>query len=493
MSRLTVSPICKSLIVLVILQGLLLVSAVGAAEVAFSTFLGGSKHDFGHAIAPTPDGGFVIVGETQSPDFPTLRALQGEYSGKHANGIEDAFVVKLDATGSRIEFATYLGGSAADFANAVAVDPDGNIYVAGETYSEDFPTVGGLDTPRSDSHGFLTKISPDGQAILFSTFLGGTSYNAVTAIDYERDGRIFVSGWTDSNDFLGMPPIASEPDVGGVFVASVDTLGSRVVSALLLGGSGSEGASHLAWDARRRALWLAGFTNSSDFPSIRSLRQTSGPVVGPDGTPAGFLTRLLVTEDSVRLKSSSILPGQVRGLAVDRRGRPHLTFPKAHPLEGWEDMVDRCPYSFYFRIQASGRQLQNVQCLPARVSELAVDRKRRDVVVGESRQGVPLADPVQAVSGDRRYGTGRGDLYVAVLAKGVVRLLFGTYFGGRSFEIVGQYDYSGGLALSRSGDRIFVTGCTNSIDYPVVSAVQPEKPGTNGRSAAFVAELRPYQ
>jgi hypothetical protein len=498
MNRLTVSSICCWLLVLAAFPGLFLPPAAGASDVAFSTFLGGSSHDEGHAIAQTPDGGFVIVGGTRSPDFPTFRALKDEYSGKHLHKAPDAFVVKLDATGTCVEFATFLGGSHADMANAVAVDPAGNIYVAGETFSADFPAVGSLERPGDDSHGFLTKISPDGQTILFSTLLEGNDYDAVTGLAYQRKGRIFVSGTTSSTDFLGTPSNSAAP--GSAFVASFDTRNSRLVSVLLFGGTEYQQPTHLVWDAGRRALWVAGSTNSFDFPSVRPLRQTSGPVVGPDGTPAGFLTRFRVTKDSLRIKSSSILPGQVRGLAIDHKGRPHVTFPRAqlpegweaHRIAGWEDMVDRCQYSFYFRIQANGRQLQNVKCLPIRVSEIAVDREERIVIAGESRLGLPLADPVQAAPGDRRYGTGLGDLYVGVLAKGAVRLLFGTYFGGRSFDIVGQHGYSGGLALSASGERVFLTGATTSRDFPVVSAIEPEKPGNSKRSAAFVSELRPY-
>jgi hypothetical protein len=473
MSPLTGNPTCKRFAVLAVLQSLLLAPAVAAADVAFSTFLSGSRDDFGEAIARTPEGGVVIVGRTHSSDFPTVRGLKSELSG-----LVDAFVLKLDATGSRIEFATYLGGSSVDSATAVAVDPSGNIYVAGSTVSEDFPTVGGFDHPRSGEDGFLTKLSPDGQTILFSTYLGGSGEDFVEAVVHQQDGRVFVAGGTDSIDFPGLPAVTRR-NRAGAFVASVDTADSRLVFSEFLAGRNLDFARHIVWNAKHQALWVAGRTESPDFPSIRPLRQTSRPVVR-----GGFLARLLVTEDTVRLKSSSILPAPVRSLAVDRKGRTHLSFGETHRQGGWEDLVDRCSYSLYFRVQANGRRLQNTQCLPTWTDALKVDRKGRVVVVGRSRFGLPLLDPIQdEADGD---ALGGGDFYVAVLAKGVKRLLFGTYFGGRSGEGLGHQ----GLAISESGKRILLTGYTYSIDYPLVSAVQPEKLGANPRPGAVVTELR---
>ena len=463
-----------------------------ASKIAFSTFLGGSKGDFGHAIAQTPEGGLVIVGTTDSRNFPTFRALQGESPARYPNRTRNAFVVKLDASGTKIEFATYLGGSAGGLATTVAVDPSGNIYVAGETRSDDFPTVAGLDVPPAQNYGFLTKISPDGQTILFSTLLGVSP----SALVYERNGRVFVAGGSFSTEFFGLPPHPSGPyALYTAFIASIDTRGARLGAFALLGESGIQYVTHLAWDKKRRILWAAGATDSADFPTIRPLRQTSGLVVGDDSDPAGFLSRFEIAEGSLRLKSSSILPGKVQALAVDRKGRPHLAFLfEDLEIEGWEDFAGRCGDSNYLRIQASGRQLQNAQCLPIwEVTDLAVDRRARVIIAGGSKLGVPLVDPVQATPNDPPYGA--GDLYVAVLAQGAVRPLFGTYLGGRRHDSVGHPAglLSGGLTVSPSGERILLTRSTLSRDYTQVSPVESEKPRGRLKYAAFVTELRPYE
>ncbi|MCP4201651.1 MAG: hypothetical protein GY769_06930 [bacterium] len=491
MNGLSMSAARKCLVVFLTLAWLPLAPA-GASEIAFSTYLGGSKHDFGHAIAQTPDGGVVIVGTTDSPDFPTFRALQSESPGKRPNKIRDAFVVKLDASGTRIEFATYLGGSAGDTATAVAVDPGGNIYVAGTTDSDDFPTVEGLDVSPAQERGFLTKVSPDGQTVLFSTLLGVSP----SALAYERNGRVFVAGGSFSTEFFGLPTNPSDPyALYTAFIASIDTREARLGTFALLGKSGFQQVTHLVWDSKRRTLWAAGATDSADFPTLRPLRQTSGLVVGEDSGPAGFLSRFQAGDGSLQLKSSSVFPGALQALAVDRRGRPHVTFVFDDlEIDGWEDLVGGCEYSQYLRIQASGRQLQNAQCPPIwNVTDLAVDRRGRVIIAGGSRLGVPLSDPVQATPHDREYGA--GDLYVAVLAKGAVRPLFGTYLGGRRYESVGHPagGVSGGLAISASGERIFLTGATLSRDYPLASPVQIEKAGGGRKYSAFVTELRPYE
>lgn len=432
----------------------------------------------------------MIVGSTLSHDFPTYRAVQSERGGFGDGG--DAFVVKLDSTGSRIEFATYLGGSGYDTALAVAVDQAGNIYVGGATQSMDFPTVHPLDHSHpyyqgtSYNDGFLTKLSPDGQEILFSSNFGGESYDAILALVVEGGGRVFVAGYSDSDDVPGLPA-----GLGDGFVASIDTEASRVVLSERVGGSfGQDSAQHLVWDHKRRALWVAGETSSHEFHQVRPLRERAKAE-----NDSGFVARLVVSDESIHLRSASVLPASVAGLAVDSRGRVHVVFSLKRArykgertLQGWEELEGRCSNtSIYFRISPNGRRLRTVECLPTIVNEMAVDSEGRIVIFGESRWGLPLVDPIQTARDDG-YGNEKWDLYVAVLAKDAVRVKFGTYFGGR------EQDASRGLALSRSGKRVFLTGITRSDDFPLVSPVQADKPGrSHSTRGAFVTELRPYR
>lgn len=466
-----------------------------ASEIEFSTFLGGSKDDYAEFIARTPDGGMVIVGETHSPDFPTLRAIQSSSTDKGPYRIWDAFVVKLDTDGTAIEFATLLGGSGRDRVNSAAVDLDGNIYVAGRTHSPDFPIVNGLEAPAGWG-GFLTKISPNGQEILFSTLLGAVP----EAIAFERNGRVFIAGEEFSEDYFDLPSGQATPYRYSAFVASIDTVGGGGVKKVAFaGGSDSNLVTHLAWDSRRNILWAGGLTTSSDFPLLRPVRQVSDFNVGDDGFGTGFLLRFKVARDELLLKSSSLLPGPLQGLAVDRKGRPHVVIGKDDLwITGWEDITGggdiegRClDESYYFRVQASGRQLQNVQC-PAIyfVTDLAVDRRGRVVLAGVSDgyEDPPLVDPVQTSTGPDLSR----DLYVAVLAKGAAQTLFGTYLGGRGIDIISDFDRSGGLAISAAGNEIFLAGSTTSRNFPVVTPIQTQKLGGGRRTDAFVTKLRVF-
>lgn len=447
-----------------------LAAPVDASDIAFSTFLAGSRDDVGSAIARTPGGGVVVVGYTGSPDFPTHKALQSVTLDENPKRIEDAFVVKLDATGD-VEFATYLGGSNSDLGTSVALDRDGNIYVAGLTASVDFPIVDGVDDFDS-ACGFVAKISPDGQTIVFSTRLP----ICPVAIAYDRDGRLFVTGWTFEDDFE-------------VPIVSVDTVTAEISVAAVLDGSGDELPTQLAWDPRRGSLWVAGSTSSADFPSVRPLRETSRP----NRDVRGFLARFDGKEGSLQLKSSSILLGDgVDTLAIDKRGRAHLTFQSRELVRvtGWEDLAGRCASSYYMRVQASGRQLQNVQCLPFEPRLMAVDRTGRLFFVAQGGAELRVADPVQAEPAANQVPW--RDLYIAVFEKGAKRLLFGSYLGGRGVELV---DPVGGaqLTVSPSGRQILLTGLTSSPDFPLVSPFQAELPNTRPRYGAFVTKLRPFR
>jgi len=142
----------------------------GSAPV-YSTYLGGSGPDVGSGIVVDSSGAAYVVGTTSSTNFPTTtNAYQSAYAG---NG--DAFILKLSPTGSALVYSSYLGGTGADFGQAIAVDSSGNAYVAGSTGSTDFPTVNPLQVGNvGSSDAFVTKINPSGTGLVYSTYLGGS-------------------------------------------------------------------------------------------------------------------------------------------------------------------------------------------------------------------------------------------------------------------------------------------------------------------------------
>jgi hypothetical protein len=174
------------------------VAALGptGSTLVFSTFLGGSGDDQGRSIALDGTGRPLIAGFTSSTDFPTRAPARA-----FATGGGDAFVVRLDASGTALDYATYLGGAMDDEANAIAVDGEGAAYVAGVTWSIDFPTQSPVQAFASGgADGFLTELSPSGSSLVASTYLGGTGNDAVFAVALRHDGSACAAGSTTSVD-----------------------------------------------------------------------------------------------------------------------------------------------------------------------------------------------------------------------------------------------------------------------------------------------------
>jgi len=174
---------------------------------SYSTYLGGIGGDFGMAITVDSTGFTYIAGSTDSPDFPTLNAMQGVYGG----GTEDAFITKINPTGTVYAYSTYLGGSFDDYGLNIALNGAGSVYITGRTSSLDFPLltpVQGVNGGLFDS--FVTKTNSAGTALVYSTYLGGANVDYGYGITVDSAGDAYVAGWTKSTDF----PLVSPAIVG---------------------------------------------------------------------------------------------------------------------------------------------------------------------------------------------------------------------------------------------------------------------------------------
>jgi hypothetical protein len=169
-------------------------------KLVYSTYLGGSYYDYGYAIAVL-SGNAYVTGYTESGDFPVFHPYQGGLRSS-----PDAFVSKLNVAGTKLVYSTFLGGSNDDYGYGIAVDPSGNAYVTGYTYSSDFPTRYSLQTfnmgsSSGDTDAFVTKLNPAGSALVYSTYLGGSYYDYGYAIAVNKNGNAYVTGYTESGDF----------------------------------------------------------------------------------------------------------------------------------------------------------------------------------------------------------------------------------------------------------------------------------------------------
>lgn len=239
--------------------------------ISFSTYFGGTRGDVATGVAVDAAGNAYVCGWTESSDFPTL-APQQAVSG----GGADAFVAKFSSTGTLV-YATYLGGIAEDHALAIAVDSSGNAIVAGYTASANFPTVASAQgTNRGSKDAFVAKLNASGTSLLFSTFAGGSGSDAAYAVAVDAQGAVYVGGDTTSTNFPVSASPYQSVNRGGTdaFVAKYSSAGALVYSSYL-GGSGSDHAYGIAVDASGNA-YLTGGTDSSNFPTASPLQSTIG-------------------------------------------------------------------------------------------------------------------------------------------------------------------------------------------------------------------------
>ena len=232
----------------------------------YSTYLGGSGADTAGGIAVDTAGNAYVAGFTTSADFPIRNPLRSIPA--NSGSVVEAFVTKLNSSGTALVYSTYLGGSGDEEALAIAVDSAGRAYVTGYTWSTDFPIVNAAQPTHSagfTSDAFVTSIDASGSALVYSTFLGGSSLDSGQGITVESAGNAYVTGSTRSVDFPTM--LAMQPNLLGTtdaFVTKFNSGGSLAYSTYLGGNGGGTGYG-IAVDSLGQA-YLAGSTSSPDFP-----------------------------------------------------------------------------------------------------------------------------------------------------------------------------------------------------------------------------------
>lgn len=244
---------------------------------SYSTYLGGSGSDVGQAIAVDSSDNAYVTGYTSSSNFPTTaRAFQ-----KGLSGLQNAFITKLNPTGTVIEYSTLLGGNDYDFGFGIAVNKDGNAYVTGTTYgifSSTFPTTSNAyqTAPSGSGDAFVSKLSADGSTLVYSTFLGGAGYDGGRGIALDTSGNAYVTGYTQSSAFPTTAGAAQTALNGteDAFVTKVNSDGSGLVYSTYLGGSGNDAGFGIAVGANGYA-YITGFTQSADFPVTAAAIQTT--------------------------------------------------------------------------------------------------------------------------------------------------------------------------------------------------------------------------
>src|SRR6266851_2331272 len=274
-----------------------------SGAIGYSTYLGGSSVDFGGGIAVDGQGNAYITGATESRNFPVANAFQAA-----RQSVIDAFVTKLNPTGTGLVYSTYLDGTNAFSEGfAIAVDGLGSAYVTGIAFGSNFPTTAGaFQTVNGGENAFVTKFNPGGNTLAYSTFLGGCRVNSRFAFEepqsiaVDASGNAWVTGFTEDLNFPTKNPIrASSPCEStlisecfvGLFVSEVNPTGSALLFSTYFGPSEFFFQGGLALDPQGNA-YLTGTTNTIDFPTVNPLPGTFAA-----GTVHGFVAK--ITNSSV--------------------------------------------------------------------------------------------------------------------------------------------------------------------------------------------------
>ena len=445
---------------------------------AYSTYFGGPGNDSAYAIAVNSSGNVYITGSTFSANFPTGRPWQSALYGS-----SDAFVAKLNVTGSALVYSTYLGGSAADRGLGIAVDASGNAYVTGQTYSSDFPTVNALQRfSAGGGEAFVTKLNASGSALAYSTYFGGSKDDIGTAIAVDVSGAAYVTGGTNPVDATPIvsPILSATFGYVKAFVVKLNPAGSALLYAVYFGGSGFDWPTGIAVGFSGNA-YVVGYTSSFNFPTRNPLQ-----VQGPAAEDFDAFVVKLNSLGSDLIYATYLGGSNADGglaIAVDASDNAYIAgetsstnFPRTAgclqaALKGTQD-------AFVAKLNAAGSALVYSTYLGGGGIEsavgIAVDTAGNAYVTGwTSSRDFPTAGPLQPASG------GGTKAFVAKLDPVGSALAASTYLGGSGGD-AGQ-----AIAVDTAGN-VYVAGWTSSCDFPTASPLQA---ACGGGSDAFVVKI----
>ena len=274
----------------------------GSGGLLYGTFLGGTKQDQSAGIA-TLNGKIYVTGFTPGTDFPSVGAYQTPA------GNDDVYISIIDPTQSgsnSLVYSTYFGGTGNDVARSIAVDANGVVYVCGYTDSSNFPITGNAYSASylGSSDAFLIKLDPNSNTLLYSTYVGGSSFDEFKKVLLLPNNQVALAGYTTSNDYVitqnAYQPVLNSASGNAILtVLNLNAQGAGLVYSTYLGGSAGDVAYDLRQDAAGK-FYICGYTLSTDFPVTNSaLNPTAYPNSGYNGfvsiiDPAALPNKALV-------------------------------------------------------------------------------------------------------------------------------------------------------------------------------------------------------
>jgi hypothetical protein len=431
----------------------------------YSSFLGGSgTEDAVKVIGIDGGGSAYVAGYTTSLNFPTT---PGAFQPT-APTIWDAFVSKFDPTGSVLIYSTYLGGSGSEPLYGLAVDSAGSAYLSGYTTSLNFPTTPGVFDPVPDSavDAFVVKLSPSGSSLVYSTFLGGSGYDAAFGLAVDGVGNAYVTGATKS---LNFPTTAGVVDVTfnststnneDAFAVKLNATGSALTYSTYLGGSNRDIGTGIVVDILGNA-YLVGSTLSPDFP------RTFGAF---DITQNGSFDIFVLKLNSIAsgFYYSTFVGGTVddlgNGIAIDPAGYAYVTgYTLSSNFPATATAFDRVlsgPWdAFVTKLNQSGTGLSYSTFLGGTGVDIglgiAVDNTGQAYVTGNNYSpNFPTTPGAYDTSHN-----GSADVFVTKINAAGTGLLYSTFFGHSA-------DDSGNCIVTDGAGNVYVGGSTKSSNFP---------------------------
>ncbi len=425
--------------------------------ISYCSYLGGTSTTAITGVALDSSANLYVTGWTQAVDFPT----HGAYQAVNAGGV-DVIVAKINAAGSGLLYASYIGGNGYDKGAAIAVDNLGQAYITGSTASTNFPLVSSNRATRGGSTtAFVLKLNAAGNLLLYSGYLGGTNWETGTAIAVDSSYNAYIAGDTQSTDFPTKK--GTQTVIGGgmdAFITKLDPTGAYAFSTFL-GGAGNEHAGGIAVDSLGN-IFVAGGTSSANFPVLSPIQASLA------GTQNAFVAKysyLNAVAFSTYFGGAGSTMQQANAIALDSGGNPYIagvTTSSSFPVTGtaFQTTLNGIQSAFVTKMTLNGSAVVYSTYLGGDVSDwasaIAVSAAGNAYVAGwTSSVNFPQLGAVQAAFG------GMTDAFVSEFNSTGNGLLFSTYYGGS------QSDSINALALDGNAN-IFTGGQTASMDLPLL-------------------------
>jgi hypothetical protein len=455
-----------------------------SASILLSGYFGGSSEDDITAVAIDPSNNIVVAGWTSSSNLPASAGFQKKYGGS-----VDAFVASFKPNGGGLNYCTYLGGSGDDRAFALALDSSGNVYITGWTSSTNFPVLAPIRSHLGGTRdAFVTKLAAAGNALVYSTYLGGSGVDAGYSIALTKTTNYaVVVGDTTSADFPVTSGVVQTQPGGGqdAFVAMISPAGNTLTFATYLGGNGIDHAAAVKVGSSG-GIFVGGYTWSTNFPVLNAQQPYSG------GGQDGFVVKLNPTATKFYWSTylggsggSSGAPEEVNALTLDVSSNVVVAGTTSSPnfpvTPGtFQTTINGVTDGFVARIANSSGYI--MQCtylggsLADSINAVTTDFHNYIYVTGStSSPDFPVQWPFQATN------AGLLDAFVVKMNTTLSSVMFGTYLGG-----VGS-DQGNAIAVDVETSMI-VAGQTSSPNYPVTGTLQNFLPSV---LTSFITKIQP--